>query len=243
MHLQINHNSELFVSQTATPINESGSLRLNAETINGSVNAGGSIHAASTTIRGDANAGKNAHIDNCVLEGSLNAGTSVYLNSSMATSVSSGENIVAVDCLKLGKLSSGKSIEVKQCPSIQSIDTGGALVLTESCVHGNVAATNIEVKESQIHGTLISAGLEAKVHSSTIQDIYVKKAGTSVVVDKITTSSIDYHLSEAPKKIVILSGHTVIKGNINFEDQNGQVILLDSAVIEGKVLGGEVLKR
>ena len=108
---------------------------------------------------------------------------------------------------------------------------------TDLNINGTANLFNCVVKEDvEIRGYLLASSTEFKskvnVYSNSIKFINSKVSG-------------DLHFlhTTSKKQVVYLDNNSKISGNIIFDNDNGEVILKGNSTVDGKIIGGRVIKN
>lgn len=125
-----------------------------------------------------------------------------------------------------GKTVAHGSLDIKES-ELNDLEVNGSVSLHSTVVKGHtiISGSLTADTKSEMHDISISTN-EMTIRDSVANNIIVRKNNSS----------------EIKHQTVYLEGATQIKGNITFEQGNGEVIIHDPARFDGKVIGGEILR-
>ena len=114
----------------------------------------------------------------------------------------------------------------------------GLLEAEDSDFQSVQVSGNFQAKRLHIHGTTTVAGLLNA--DEVIFDDVVTLSGEKAVLKtcQLTSMRIRKSRTNTPQQLVLTD--TVIKGNVEFEQGNGQLWLSGNARVEGQLVGGKV---
>lgn len=110
--------------------------------------------------------------------------------------------------------------------SINNIDVAGEAKITHTTILGTAGITGDFVSlDSTFLSSITVVSKSVKFKNSTIHDLYIKSNN-----------------KDKPKSKVFLNGGEVL-GNIIFDYNNGEIYVSNNAKINGKVIGGIIIKN
>ncbi len=238
-----------------------GNVELNGTTVNGNAAAGGNLRAVNATVN-SIDAGGSLTADNSSAK-SLRAGGSITVsNSKVQGNVHAGGSIEGKDNSELGDINADGSVDLSYC-TINSVISKSKIDLIESHVKGDLSfIKEATIKNSTIHGTLTGTTNHLIIEDSKINAINLKyfhhnpirKNGSRDIVvhnhtvyknsdgmetvNGVPLKQFQAQNNSGTQQTLELRNCTV--GNVNFEGNDGKIILKDSK-ITGQISGGKVI--
>lgn len=131
--------------------------------------------------------------------------------------------------------------EINESEFRGACDMNGDVQLKKSTLHGDCTVCgSFQAHDTNFWNSLTVCSKKMKLVACTTKDIYVLKTNSGVNVWK---SFLKWFGWEDKQKQEIKLVDTEVQGNIDFEGQNGTVILIGKSSITGKVIGGNVEER
>ena len=110
----------------------------------------------------------------------------------------------------------------------KKVKTNGFLTLKNSKVKEVIIIGSLRVKNSEVEENITCEHSEPS--SNTVKEI----AGFICVLEDSTAQNVILK----DRNVIHLKGHSIIKGNIVFQQRNGKVIVSPESTIQGDVQGG-----
>ncbi len=146
---------------------------------------------------------------------------------------------------------SGKNLQVKKLKvsgslttkymTANDVEVSGAAALREVVIKNSLIVDgSLKTEHIRVQGkTVISGGLKASNGSFDSIEISSDRAELA----KSRVNNIYFFNSNNRPQILELKSGTVVSGNVIFKSGKGKVYLFDGSKVEGKVEGGEVIKK
>jgi len=108
---------------------------------------------------------------------------------------------------------------------LNSLQVTGTTNISHTTINTGVFVGLLVAKNCIFNDNMRVTSNEVNMKTCSLKDVVVSDQNPSV------------------DQLVLLSGDTVVEGNINFISGRGKVILEDNAVVNGQVIGGNIERR
>lgn len=134
-----------------------------------------------------------------------------------------------------------------------SVNLNGTVIKGPTSVNGMLKAKNAEFLTLNINGSVdvdkclinklaIIKGILHSVDSRFLNSIDIYSSEIKFVNSSINGNLHVYHTDNKYQR-VYLSGDSEVIGDIIFDDGHGEIIILDSAKVGGKIIGGNLINK
>lgn len=97
----------------------------------------------------------------------------------------------------------------------------------------------VSVQSTTVTGQTIINGPLAVDKKSTLEDLTIAANEMNIKDSTVNNITVRKGSDKSKKQVITLEGTTRIKGSIKFEQEGGQVIMRDTAKVDGMITGGE----
>jgi cytoskeletal protein CcmA (bactofilin family) len=155
------------------------------------------------------------------------------------------------DYMTVNGSATGKNLQVKKLEVNGSLTAkyliigdmivSGAASLREALIKGSLSINgSLKCEQIKVHDKTSISG-DLKVSSGDFQDIEIKSDLAEIKRSK--ANNIYFSNQKDIEQILELKSGTIVSGNVTFKSGKGKVYLYDGSKVEGKVEGGEVIKK
>lgn len=160
-----------------------------------------------------------------------------------------------------------KQLNIVDALFVNGAAEGHGLTAKKLTIDGGLQVDGLNVDHAHVNGSFLGNDSVIR-HNITVDGEldgrHIQVGGKTIVHGGLNVHDSDFHAIEMHadycmlqntkvkhlvfKKIkngqtqrLILSGHTVIEGNVDFETDSGEIVLDKEAVIKGKIIGGRII--